>query len=70
MILLMAAITGCWLDQTYPSPAIIEMRITPGGGVLGRTDDQIQSFFWVTRRIYWANLRRLAWVPTWLDVEE
>lgn len=45
MILLMAAITGCWLDQTYTSPAIIEMRITPGGGVLGRTDDQIQSFF-------------------------
>ena len=45
MILLMAAIMGCWLDQTYTTPAIIEMRIPPDGGVLGRSDNQIQSFF-------------------------
>lgn len=66
----MPAIMGYWLDQTYTTPAIIEMRITPDGGIMGRTDDQIQSFYLVTMRIYWLISAVWAWLPTWLDVVE
>ena len=69
MSLPMAAIMGYWLDQSYTTPTIVELRITPDGSVLGRTDDQMQNFHPGDEADWRANLRRLG-MAAGLDAEE
>ena len=65
----MAAVMGYLLDQTYTEPAIVELQMTSDDYVIGRTSDQIKSFYLGEGADLRANLRRLG-MAAGLDDEE
>ena len=65
----MAAVMGYLLDQPYTEPAIVELQMTPDDAVIGRTSDQIKSFYLGEGADLRANLRRLG-MAAGLDDEE
>lgn len=65
----MAAIMGYLRDQTYTVPAIVGLHITSDDCVIGRTSDQIKSFYLGEAADLRANHRRLG-MAAGLDDEE
>ena len=65
----MAAVMGYLLDQTYTEPAIVELQMTADDAVIGRTSDQIKSFYLGEGADLRANLRRLGMAAGLDDAE-
>lgn len=65
----LVAILGYLLERAYTTPTLVELRITPDGRVVGRTDDQVKSCYLGGVTELRAHLRRLG-MAAGLDAEE